>query len=259
MFALLGLGLFQRLEGGGFLEPHPNDDGDDDQYGAEQEGHSPEPAEQDVAAGQCQQCEGAGAEQGADLDADEGQRSEEAAAFAWCELRDQHGGTGLFGPGAEALGDPQRDQQDGAPDADGVVRRQHADQHRRAAHQGDGDDQDDLAPDLVAHGAEHQAADRAGREAHRVGAQCGDGGAGGAERLEEQFAENQCAGEAVDVEVVVLQGGADGRGEGGPTELDGIDDVLLFGGWRGVLLGHESSFVLDASTLSLPYRPNDGQ
>ena len=85
----------------------------------------------------------------------------------------------------------------------------HADQERRDAHDEQRQHEHRLAADAVAVVPEHDAADRAGGEADRVGA---EGQQRADQRLglrEEQIAEHERRGRAVQEEVVPLDGGAD--------------------------------------------------
>jgi len=221
--------LVEHLEHRRLLELEPDPHGDQDQDRAEEEGQAPQPAVQHGLGGEGDEGESAGAQQGAELDAHEGQRGEEAAALRRRELRDEHGGARLLGPGAQPLEDAEQDQQDRGDDTGGLEGGEDADQEARAAHEGDGGDEDHLAAQLVAEVAEHQPADRPGGEANGVGAQRRDRAAGGAQGLEEQLAEDEGTGQAVDVEVVVLEGRPHRGRQGGAPELLGIYLRLVIG------------------------------
>ena len=97
----------------------------------------------------------------------------------------------------------------GAPDADLVVGGQAADEERRGAHQREREDQDALAAELVADVAEEERADRPGDVADAEGGERQQRGGRGVGLGEEDLAEDQRGGGAVDEEVVVLQGAAD--------------------------------------------------
>jgi hypothetical protein len=107
--------------------------------------------------------------------------------------------------GAEALGQPQDDEQYGGADADGGVGGQAADEHGRAAHQGQRHDQRHLAAVLVAEVAEDDPAERAGQVPHAEGGERGQGPGGGRELREEQVRENQRRRLRVDEHVEPLE------------------------------------------------------
>ena len=153
-----------------------------------------------------------------------GQRGEEATTAARRDFGNQRGGAGLFSAGTQSLQDAQRHQENGAEHAGLFVRRQQADGEAGGPHQADGEDQDHLAAEPVADVAEDHPAEGPGREAHAVRGEGCDQGSVLAERLEEQRAEDQGRGQPVDVEVVVLQGGAHGAGKRCPSQLFRIDD-----------------------------------
>ena len=69
----------------------------------------------------------------------------------------------------ESLHETQCHQQDGRGDADLLIGRQQADQHRRHTHDHEGGDEHGLAPDLVAKVPENDAAKRAREEADGIG------------------------------------------------------------------------------------------
>ena len=111
----------------------------------------------------------------------------------------------------EALREPQRDEQDRREDSDLLVRRQQADEGGRKAHHGDRHEERELAADDVADPAEDGGAERPHREP-------------GAERgerrqqrrrvvaLREELGGEERHEDAVEVEVVPLDHGADRRG-----------------------------------------------
>ena len=77
-----GLVLLKLLEHGGFLEAEPDEDRDDNQDDARQEGYAPQPALEHFLVGQCHEGESACTQECAELDANEGQGSEEPATAA---------------------------------------------------------------------------------------------------------------------------------------------------------------------------------
>ena len=143
-----------------------------------------------------------------ELDANERQGGEETTTAARGHFGDQRGGAGLLGTGAQALEDAEGHQEDRSQHPGLFKGGQQADGEAGHAHQADGQDQDHLAAEPVADVAEDNAAERPGGEAHTVGGEGGDDGAALAQRGEEERPEDQGRGQAVDVEVVVLQGGA---------------------------------------------------
>ena len=105
-----------------------------------------------------------------------------------------------------------QEQQHGRPDADAVVGGHQADQEGRHAHDHQRHHQHALAADAVAEVAEDQPAQRTRDEADREG---GVGQHGRHQRVvrgEVQFVEHDAGDDAVQEEVVPLDGGADQRG-----------------------------------------------
>ena len=199
-------------------------EGHHNQEHAGQEGHPPQPALQGGLVGHGNEGKRAGAEQGAQLDADERERGEETTTATRRDLGDQRSGAGLFRTGTQSLADAQDHQEHGAHHACLFVGRQQADGKARGPHQADGEDEDHFAAEPVADVAEDHSAKGPGREAYAV---CGEGSDQGsvlAERREEQRAEDQGRGQAIDVEVVVLQSGAHRAGKRCPSQLFRIDD-----------------------------------
>jgi hypothetical protein len=103
----------------------------------------------------------------------------------------------------------QADEQDRRPDADRVVAWQAADEEGRRAHQRDGEDQDALAAVLVADVAHEERADGPGDIADAVGGERQQRAGRGVGLGEEDLAEDERGGSAVDEEVVVLEDAAD--------------------------------------------------
>ena len=109
----------------------------------------------------------------------------------------------------EALHEAQRDEQDRGGDADRLVGGQEADRARGQAHHQQRRDEHVAAARAVAEVAGDDAADRPRDEADRVG---GEGQQRADQRLgvrEEEVAEDERGGRAVEEEVVPLQRGAD--------------------------------------------------
>src|SRR5215217_6538451 len=106
----------------------------------------------------------------------------------------------LLAGGGEALQQPQAYEQDRRPDPDGVVAGQAADEEGRGAHQRDGEDQDALAAVLVADVAHEERADRPRDVADAVGGERQQRARRGVGLGEEDLAEDQRGGSAVDEE-----------------------------------------------------------
>ena len=219
--------LLKFLEDGRFLQPQPDEDGNRNQEHAGQERHPPQPALQRGLVRHGNQRKGPGAEQGAQLDADERERSEEAPTAARCDFGNQRGGPGLLRAGAQALNDAQGHQENGTHHSRLFKGRQQTDGEAGRTHQADREDKDHLAAEPVADVAEEHSAEGPGRETDAVRGKRGDQGAVFAERLEEQRAEDQGRSQAVDVEVVVLQSRAHGAGKSRPSQLIRIDDIAV--------------------------------
>ena len=170
-----------------------------------------------------------------------GQRpgGEERAPVVGGVLQRQRAGAGLLARGREPLQHPAQHQQRGGAPADGVVRRQAADQERRDAHQQQREQQHLLPADPVAEVADEDRADRAGDvgDAER-GEREHEGG--GVVAGEEDRREDQGGGGAEDEEVVVLHGAAHEAGQRGLPRRP-ADDRL--GGSGGVLHRFSSGWV----------------
>src|SRR5699024_574419 len=195
--------------GGRLLELRADVQRDQDQQHRGQERKPPSQGQEGAFGHQGQEEEDEGGQEGAGLDADEGQGRQESAALDRGVLGHQHGRPGLLGAGTEALGQTQDDQQDRREDPGLLVGGQHADQGRGAAHQDDRGHQYPTSADAVTEGAEEQTAEGAGGETDAVDAEGGDGGHGGVVRREEQPVEDQGRHQPVHREVEVLQGTAD--------------------------------------------------
>ena len=215
--------LDQLLEHGCFQDADPDPQADADQDDAEEERHAPAPGDEIGA--------GPGAER-----EDHEVRQEQAARHA--ELRpggdqaaaamgarplhrDQHRAA-PFAADADALEHAQDGQDDGAPDADGVVARHQGDQERRDAHQQKRRDQRRLAADAVAVMAEDCRADRAADKADEVGAECRERPGQRVGVGKKELWKHQSGGGAVDEEVIPLDGRADRRGNHGLAQLRAV-------------------------------------
>ena len=148
-------------------------------------------------------------QQQADRDADLRPAGVEPALLGGAGLQGHQHRAAPLPAEAEALQEPQGDQQDRRPDPDHGVRRQQADRERGDAHQQQRDHQDVLAAELVAVVPEDHAAERPGDEPDRVRREGQQRADQRVEAREEQLVEDQRRGRAVDEEVVPLQRGAD--------------------------------------------------
>ena len=100
----------------------------------------------------------------------------QAAPAGWRVLGDVDDGAAKFAADGETLEDAKRHQQQRRRDADRGVVRQHADEERREAHEGEGREERDLAADEVADPAEDERAERPHDEADRKGREREDEG-----------------------------------------------------------------------------------
>jgi hypothetical protein len=173
---------------------------------------------------QCHQCKGARPQEGAQLDADERQGGEETTTPARRNFRNQRGRAGLLGPRPQALDDAQGHQEDRTQHSRLFERRQQADGETCHAHQADGEDQDHFAAEPVPDVAEDDSTEGTGGKADAVGCKGGDDSTAFPQRSKEQRPEDQRRGEAVNVEVVILQCGAYGAGKSCPSQLVRVDD-----------------------------------
>ena len=213
----LGLGLGEDR---GLLdrEAHPQADGDE--HGAQQERDAPAPRlEGGVGLDGREDPQHTGGEQVAQRHAGLRPRGPEAALRVVAVLGGHQDGAAPLAADREALHQAAGQQEERGGDADGGVRRQQADREGRDAHQEERSDEHLLAADPVTEVAEDDAAEGAGDEAERVGAEGQQGRGGGLALGEEQRAEDERRGRAVEEEVVPLDGGADQGGE------DDLDDV----------------------------------
>ncbi|MNV63874.1 hypothetical protein D3C71_1564930 [compost metagenome] len=120
----------------------------------------------------------------------------------------QQQGTAPLSADAQALDQAQHDQQDGRPDANLVIARQQADEHRGTPHQRQGDHQGLLAPDAITDVREDKAAQRTDEEGQRKRQvrqhQPDDRVTGG----EKHLAEHQCSRGGVQEVIEPLDGTA---------------------------------------------------
>ena len=122
---------------------------------------------------------------------------------------------------AEALEEPQQHEQDGSCDADLAIGGQQPDAKGGHAHDHEGGHQHGLAPQLVAIMAEHDASQRPGDEAHRIGGKRRRRTRHRVEIGKEQLVEHQCRRRAVQEEIVPFDGGADEAGENHAADVWG--------------------------------------
>ena len=197
---------------------------DEDQHDAEQERDAPAPLEERVTGRDHRhERHDARGEQQAERNADLRRGAESAAAGLGRVLDGHQHRAAPLAAGRDALQDAQQHEQDRRPDPDRLVGRQHADERRRGAHQDQRPHQHDLAAVLVAEVPGEERAERAEEEAHADGRE-GDDRAVGAERREEELAEDEPDRRRVDEEVVPLDGGADDGREDDASAVDGGGD-----------------------------------
>ncbi|MCY1295579.1 hypothetical protein D9M70_449260 [compost metagenome] len=210
LVASLGL-----LEDRRVIHPRAHPVADGDHRDREPEGHAPAPGEEFlVAEGGRKRQQGQGRQQVAQRHAGLGPTGPEAAAVVWTVFGDQQDGAAPFATEGEALDQPQQHQEDGRGVADAVEAGQAAHEEGGDTDYHQADLQQVLAPQLVAEMAEHQAAQGAGEETHGVEGEGGDDAVDGvAGLLEEQLAEYQRGGGAIEEEFVPLGHGA-GHGGG---------------------------------------------
>ena len=198
-----------RAERGRLVEAAADEQADDHDDRAEPERDAPAPAEQLLVGQRADRQEHRGRDDEAGLGAAEREAREERAAMVVGVLEAQRVRTRLLAGGREALHEPQRDQQRRRPQADGVVRRQAADEERGQPHERDGEQEHPLAAVPVAEMPHEEGADRARDVADPVG---GEGQQRARRRVrlrEEDLPEDQGGRRAVDEEVVVLEDAAD--------------------------------------------------
>ncbi|KAG1254690.1 hypothetical protein G6F65_016942 [Rhizopus arrhizus] len=211
----VGLRLLFSQEVRRFVDTQPDHETHDQQHRRKQERHAPSPAEERRVVQARHQLEHQHRQEqpGGAAQLREG-REEGALALVRRMLTGHQDRPAPFAAHGNPLHDPQQDQQNGCPEADGRIGGQQADQHRDRAHHDQRDHQGFLAADLVADVAEDRAAQRPGEEAHRERAQGGQGSVEARGRREKEFAEHQRGSGGVDVEVVPLDHGTDESGGG---------------------------------------------
>src|SRR5215211_1229062 len=208
----LGVGLLHLPEGRRLHEAQPNVEPHRYQDDAQEERNPPAPGQELLLRQLLEQGEDHRREHEPGRDAHlRPAPVEPAPARRGVLHRHQHSAAPLSSD-AEALYEAQHDQQNGRPDADGVVGRHKTYHGGRDPHDYQRDDQHRLAPDLVAIVAEDEPAYRPGAEAD---AERGEGEERPHQRIglrEEQLVEDQGRRSAVQEVIVPLQGGAYGTG-----------------------------------------------
>src|SRR3954471_10649484 len=180
----------------------------------QQDGPPPAPGVELVLGQRVEEGERAGREQRAGRRADLRPGAVEAAALLGGVLDRQERPAGPLAADGEALDRAEEDEEDRGEDPDVAVGRQHADRDGRGAHHEERDDEHRLAADAVAEVAEEGAAEGAEEESD---AERGEGGERADGRVgvgEEEVAEDERGGRAVEEEVVPLDGGSDEGREG---------------------------------------------
>ena len=126
-----------------------------------------------------------------------------------------------FAADADSLDEADDRQDDGAPDADGLVGRDKSYGEGGEAGDQQGCDQGRLASDAVAVVAEDRSADRAGDEADRIDREGFEDADQRIRMREEQLAEDQAGHGAVEEKIVPLDGCADRARYGQPSDDHG--------------------------------------
>ncbi len=196
----------------GFGDAQADIDADGDQQDAGQERHPPAPRHQLLSRQHGHEREGAGGHQVADRDAQRREAAPEAAMLGRCVLHQIDHRAAIFGAGAQALNDTQEDEQDRRPIADLRIGRQEADgggadaDHQQCRHQ------HGLAAIAVAHDAEEDAAQRPDHEADAEGQERQQRADQRVALREEEFAEHQRGGGAIEEEIIPFERRADAGG-----------------------------------------------
>src|SRR5690606_15771142 len=166
------------------------------------------------------------------------QAAEEALLALWRVLdRHQHRPAPLAAY-RNALQEAHDDEQQRGPVPDRVIGRHQADQNRRYAHQVQRHDEHGLSSYPVTEVTENHAAERAGKEADRIGRKRRQRARNRVKGGEENLIKNQRSGSAVEKEVVPLDGGTDQAGQ--PSR-----DMLL----PGLPLGSRQWSSLDRKSV----------
>ena len=127
-------------------------------------------------------------------------------------LRDIGRGTAIFAAEGESLQQAQHDEDDRRGDADGFVAGEQADAKGRQAHDAHRHQKGVLAPDQIADPPEHQRAERADSKTRSEGGEREDETGGFIDPGEKHFADIG-GDEAVEVEIIPFEDGAERRGE----------------------------------------------
>jgi len=184
-----------------------------DQHNAHQERHTPSPGEELIRWQLREQRKNDRRCQEPGRYADLRPAAVEAALSVGGVLnRHQHGPAPLAAD-AEALNDPEDDEEDGRPGTDGGIGRQRADETRRHAHHHQRQHEHRTSTHFVAVMADDDGANRARHETDRVCAERQKRTDKRIERREEQLVEDKRRGGVVQEEVVPLDRRADQAGE----------------------------------------------
>ncbi len=194
----LGLGLG---EDGRLLEADAYPEADEDHDGREEERGAPAPGvERGVGLEDREQPEDTGREEVAEGHTGLRPARPEAAVLVLAVLGHHEDRAAPLAADREALDQAAQEQQQRRRDADRRVGRQEADRDGRAAHHEQRDDEHLLAPDPVPVVAEDDTAERAGDEAEGVGAEREERAGQRVAVGEEQAAEDEGRGGAVEEE-----------------------------------------------------------
>ena len=204
-FGSLGLGFGEVL---GFLHGHTHVGTDDEQHGAQDEGHAPAPAQEGFGAENgAQQSDDAGGQQQADGHADLGQAAVEGALGFGSGFKGHEHRAAPFAAKADTLKQTADDEQNRGPDADGFIGGDQADADRGRTHDFQRQNEHLLAAQLVAEVPEDDAAQRTGHKAHGKGGKGQHGADAGVKVGEIELVEEQAGNNAVQEEVVPFNDG----------------------------------------------------
>ena len=199
----------------------------DEQDGAQDEGHAPAPIQEGFVGEQHgREADDAGGEQEADRHADLGQAGIEGTLVGGRGFEGHEHGPAPFAAEPDALCKAAQDEQYGRPDADGCIGGDEADGDRGDAHDFQRQDEDLLAPDLVAEVAENHASQRTGHKPHR---ERGEGKHGPDARVkvrEKELIEEQPGDHSVEEEVIPFDDGPEDGGNDDAAEVFLLNDVI---------------------------------
>ena len=175
---------------------------DPDEHGAREKRHAPTPGQKlGVGEPPGQAEEHAGRAQETERRAELRKAAVPGLLAGWRVLGGKQDCPTPFAAESDALSQPAYRQQHGGTDADGVIRRQDADEHGRGTHRQECGDERRLAPDAIPEMTEQRRADGPREEGEREG---GEGLENARRRIilrKEQLREHQRGGGGIDVEI----------------------------------------------------------